>query len=192
MNLLIFSFVLISFGKSDNALDKYNDTKIINYRCFDDTNIIEKKLPIYHAIPCIDDLLKRIVKANHKFYNIKKNFYSLSLKKERDIRYLVIESAQYKSSKAFDYVGAIKVSRAIFLCRGDIRTDTLFKLNSDEFLNVYLKNTKGSEDFNYGIEPSLRGLYRECSEINVSLEIYTRATLPGYRMEERKSKKSGS
>lgn len=179
----------MSLGKSDN---QYTGNKIINHICIDDTNIVIKNLPIYHEISCITDLLKQIVKANHKFYDNKYFFYSLSLKKERDIRYLVIESARYKSSKTSDYVGAIKVSSAIFLCRGDITTDTIFKRNNDDFLNVYLKIKKGSEDFNYGIEPSLRGLYRECDGIKIYLEIYTRATLPGYGMEERKSKKPRS
>jgi hypothetical protein len=42
--------------------------------------------------------------------------------------------------------------------------------------------------FNFGLEPSLRGLYQECNEITIYLEIYTQATLPGYRMKERKNK----
>jgi hypothetical protein len=189
MNLLILSFVLISLTKSQNDFDKYISTEIMNNKCFDDTNVVKKKLPIYKTSPCIENLLKQIVVANRRFYDVRKNFYSLSLKKEREKEYLVIELGEYKSSRTFDYVGAIKVSRAIFLCRGDITIDTLFKLNNDKFLDVCLKKAKGSENFNYGIEPSLRGLYPECYGVNISLEVYTPAALRGYKMEERKSKK---
>ena len=153
------------------------------------TNLIEKKLPIYHASPCIENLLRQVVKANRGYYDPKKYFYSLSFKREGDKRFLVIESGKYKSSRVFDYVGVIKIYSSIFLCRGDIATDTLFKSNSDAFLSVYLGDKKDADDFDYGVEPSLSGSYQECNGIKISLEIYTRATLPGYKIEEPKSKK---
>lgn len=152
-----------------------------------DTSILSKKLPVYDVISCIDNLLKQVVNANQRFYAPKKYFYSLSFKRQGDKRYLVIEVGRYKSSRVCDYVGAIKVGSSIFLCRGDITTDTLFKINKKAFLNVHLESAKQSDNFNYGVEPSLRGVYQECRGINISLEIYTRATLPGYKMEERKN-----
>jgi hypothetical protein len=86
-------------------------------------------------------------------------------------------------------MGVIKIHGSIFLCRGDVATDTLFKSNNDAFVSIYLGGKKETGDFDYGVEPSLRGSYQECNGIKISLEIYTRATLPGYKMEELKSKK---
>ena len=168
------------------------DSKVKNVydRSGIDTGIVEKQQPLYLALPCVDNLLKLIGKANHKFYDAKKYFYSLSFKKEGERRYLVIEAVQYKSSTAMDYVGAIKVPDAIFLCRGDISTDTLFKLKDNAYLNVSLKSAKDSDAYNYGMEHTLSGLY-QCDKIFIHLEIYTRAILAGYRMEEGKSKKTG-
>lgn len=194
MNLLTVSFLLMSLVKLENTFVKYDDNKIVSItnKCSDDTNVIKKKLPIYHVVDCIGNLLRQVVKANNEYYDPKIYFYSLSFKKEGDRRYLVIESSQYKSSKVFDYVGAVKISGATFLCRGDITIDTIFRMDNNTFLNVCLKSTKAAGDFNYGLEPSLRGLYQECNEIKINLEIYTRATLPGYRMKERKNKKPSS
>src|SRR5450631_983484 len=194
MNLLILSFLLISSGKSENAFAKYADykTAIRRNEFISDTNSIKKKLPIYHAVPCIDKLLRQVVEVNHKYYDPNKYFYSLSFKKEGGKRYLVIESSLYNSCKVFDYLGAMKISGSTFLCRGDIAADTLFIVNRDVFLDVYLKNTKKSNEFNFGFEPSLRGLYQECNGIKINLEIYTRAPLPGYRMIEENSKKPDS
>jgi hypothetical protein len=194
MNILTLSFVLMSLVKLESTFAKYDDYKIVSItnKCSDDTNVIKKKLPIYHVMDCFGNLLRQIVKANHRYYDPKIYFYSLSFKKEGDRRYLVIESSKYKSSKVFDYIGAVKMSGATFLCRGDITIDTIFRKHTNTFLNVYLKRTKEADDFDYSVEPSLRGLYQECNEIKINLEIYTRATLPGYRMEERKSKKPSS
>jgi hypothetical protein len=181
----------MSLGKSETTFDKYSDNKIVSgiNKCVDDSDIIKKKLPIYDAIPCIDNLLKQVVKANHRFYDTKKYFYSLSFKKEGAKRYLVIESGQYKSSRVLDYIGVIKISGAIFLCRGDITTDTLFKISNNTFLTILLQGTKDSEYIDYGFEPILSGLYQECTELKIYLEIYTRATLPGYKMNEQINKK---
>jgi hypothetical protein len=47
----------------------------------EDTDIIKKRLPVYHSSPCIEDLLRQVVKANRGYYDPKKYFYSLSFKK---------------------------------------------------------------------------------------------------------------
>jgi hypothetical protein len=178
----------MALGKPGDVFGSYANNKIESgTHQSADTNILNKKLPIYHAISCIDDLLKHVVNANQKFYDPKKYFYSLSLKRQGEKRYMVIESGRYKSSRAFDYIGVIKIGGSIFLCRGDIATDTLFKMNKNAFLKVYLESAKQSDNFDYGAEPSLRGSYQECTGINISLEIYTRGTLPGYKMKERKN-----
>jgi hypothetical protein len=150
-----------------------------------DTDIVNKKLPVYDAMSCINNLLKQIVKANHKFYDPKKYFYSLTLKRTNEKRYLVVEVVRYKSSSVMDYIGAIKVSDAIFLCRGDIATDTLFKLNNDTAISVCLKSAEETDVSGMGMEPVLRGLYQECDKININIEIYTQAALPDYKMKER-------
>jgi hypothetical protein len=184
MKLIILSIALVAFKNDGYTLSEYLNSGVMTINKFGvDTEIVNKQLPIYHAIPCVDNLLKQVVKANHKYYDAKKYFYSLSLKKEGEKRYLVIEAVQYKSSPVMDYVGAIKVSGAIFLCRGDISIDALLKLNGNNFLNVSLKSAKNADVFNYGMEPTLRGVYQECDKININLEIYTRGTLPGYKME---------
>lgn len=153
---------------------------------------IKKRLPLYHASPCIEDLLKQVTNANRRYYDPQEYFYSLSFKKDARKRYLVIETGKYKSSRVFDYVGVIKVDKSIFLCRGDIAADTLFKPDNNARLNVYLAAKKDTDDFDYGIEPSLRGSYQECNGIKISLEVYTRAPLPGYKMKELKAKKPGT
>jgi hypothetical protein len=193
MKLLIFCIALIALKNREYVSGEHVDSKVVNVydKCGIDTGIVEKQLPLYLAVPCVDNLLKQIAKANHKFYDSKKYFYSLSFKKEGEKRYLVIEAVQYKSSTAVDYIGAIKVPGAIFLCRGDISTDTLFKLIDNDHLNVSLKSARDSNVYNYGMEPTLSGLYH-CDKIIMELEIYTRAILPGYRMEEVKSKKTGN
>lgn len=148
-----------------------------------DTSIVKKRLPLYHASSCIEDLLKQVTKANRRYYDPKEYFYSLSFKKDARKRYLIIETGKHKSRGVLDYIGVIKVDKSIFLCRGDIAADTLFKPDNDAFLNVYLAAKKDTINFDYGIEPSLRGSYQECNGIKISLEIYTRAPLPGYKME---------
>jgi hypothetical protein len=47
----------------------------------EDTNVVKKKLPIYRASPCIENLLRQVVKANRGYYDPKKYFYSLSFKR---------------------------------------------------------------------------------------------------------------
>ncbi|MBZ4192071.1 hypothetical protein [Niabella beijingensis] len=151
----------------------------------DSSKCQKQKLPVYNAINCIDNLLKEIVKANHKFYKSSQDFYSMSFKKKNNKRYIVIEVGQYKSSNALDYIGAIKINNAIFLCRGDITLDTIFRRIDHSFINVCLKKSSNPASFDFGTEPSLRGQYQECLGIDISLEVYTKAALPGYKMEER-------
>ena len=185
MKFLVFSFIFMSLAVSEHVFANHADVDILRgTKGFaDDTNVVKKKLPIYRASPCIENLLRQVVKANRGYYDPKKYFYSLSFKREGDKRFLVIESGKYKSSRVFDYVGVIKIYSSIFLCRGDIATDTLFKSNNDAFVSIYLGGKKDTDDFDYGVEPSLKGSYQECNGIKISLEIYTRATLPGYKME---------
>lgn len=191
MKLLILSLIFASTVVSNDVPISHLDGHVLgaSQGFSRDTGTIEKKLRLYHASSCIEDLLKQVTKANRKYYDPKEYFYSLSFKKDGSKRYLVIETGRYKSSRAFDYVGVIKVNKSIFLCRGDIAADTLFKPDDDAFLNVYLSAKKDMDGFDYGTEPSLRGSYQECNGIKISLEIYTRAPLPGYKMKEVKSKK---
>lgn len=191
MKSLIFSFIFISITASRHVFANYSEVNILGGTrgLVEDTDIIKKRLPIYHSSSCIEELLRQVVKANRGYYDPNKYFYSLSFKKEGGKRYLVIESGKYKSSRVFDYVGVMKIYGSIFLCRGDIASDTLFKSDNDAFLSVHLERKKVTKDFDYGVEPSLRGLYQQCNGIKISLEIYTRASLPGYKMEELKSKK---
>jgi hypothetical protein len=186
MKLLILSLIFMSTVGSNHVIIYHLDENIlvVGKGLTRDTGIIKKRLPIYRASSCIEDLLKQVTKANRRYYDPKEYFYSLSFKENGNNRYLVIETGKYKSSRVFDYRGVIKVDKAIFLCRGDIDADTLFKPNNDAFLNVYLTQEKDTSDFDYGMEPSLRGSYQECNGIKISLEIYTRATLPGYKMKE--------
>jgi hypothetical protein len=191
MKFLILSLIFMSTVASSHVAIGYPDEDILGggEGFSRDTGIIKKRLPVYHASSCIEDLLKQVTKANRRYYDPKEYFYSLSFKKDARKRYLVIETSKYKSSRVVDYVGVIKVNKSIFLCRGDIAADTLFKPDNDARLNVYLAAKKDTSDFDYGVEPSLRGSYQECNGIKISLEIYTRAPLPGYKMEELKTKK---
>jgi hypothetical protein len=194
MKFLILLLIFMSTVVSKHVTINHPDKDILDggEGFSRDTSLIKKRLPLYHASSCIEDLLKQVTKANRRYYDPKEYFYSLSFKKDARKRYLVIETGKYKSSRVFDYVGVIKVNKSIFLCRGDIAADTLFKPDNDALLNVYLAAKKDTGDFDYGIEPSLRGSYQECNGIKISLEIYTRASLPGYKMEELKTKKPGT
>jgi hypothetical protein len=189
MNLLILSFVFMLPSTPEHDFGNRTDGNVagITTDVAKDTTIL-MKIPVYHASPCIENLLRQVAKANRRNYDPKTYFNSLLFKKEGDKRYLVIELGRYKSSRVFDYVGVLRIYSSIFLCRGDIRADTLFRSNNDAFLNVSLVKRKNSDDFDYGKEPSLRGSYQECSGIRISLEVYTRATIPGYRMEKPKRK----
>ena len=184
MNLLILPLLFIVASTAEHEFSIRSDENVASIRSdmAKDTPIL-MKIPIYHASPCIENLLREAAKANRRYYDPNIYFYSLSFRKERNHRYLLIEPGRYKSSIAFDYVDVLKISSSIFLCRGDIAADTLFKSTDDAFLNVSLIKRKNSDDFDYGMEPSLRGSYNECSGIKISLEVYTRAIIPGYKME---------
>ena len=186
MNFVISFFVWIMLISQQVVLGDYVEYGIPNANA---TNYITyawtKALPIFKAAPCMGNLLRQVVSANRRFYDPKKHYYSLSYQRKGNQRYLVIESGEYKRSKVFDYVGVIKFNGHVFLCRGDIAAEAIFKREKGAFLTVHLEKGVPSDEVEFGSEPSLRGLYQECSGIEINLEVYTRAKLLGFKMEER-------
>jgi len=83
MNLLIFSFIFMPLAVPEYVFVNHTDVDILSGAkdFVEATNLIEKKLPIYHASPCIENLLRQVVKANRGYYDPKKYFYSLSFKR---------------------------------------------------------------------------------------------------------------
>lgn len=152
-----------------------------------DTIYFDKSLPVYQARACLSSLLTAVVKANKKYYSPDEFFYSLSFNKGKAVKYLNITAEHWTAAKSLDYSGVIKLNNATFLCRGDFATDSLFYKVKHDFLRVKLRQINDRTDMPLNIEPSLRGAYQECMGERISLEVYTRGEMPGFKMKERRS-----
>lgn len=150
-----------------------------------DTASVDKNLPVYQAKPCLSSLLMAVGKANKKYYSPDTFFYSLTFLKAARVKYLNISVERWKAAKSLDYSGVIKFNYVIFLCSGDFATDSLFYKVNSQFLRIQLRQVNDSADIPLNTEPSLRGAYQECNGQRISLEIYTRGQMPGYKMRER-------
>ncbi|HET7116644.1 MAG TPA: hypothetical protein VFI29_09145 [Hanamia sp.] len=147
----------------------------------DSSNCFDKKLPEYQISSCISNLLESVVKSNSQFYDQKKYFYSLTLKKGDNQKYLNITPEEWHSATNMDYTGILKVRGVTFLCRGDFDKDSLFKKESSTFVRVKLKQSKDSADMlPFFTEPSLDGVFSDCKGLPIYVEVYTKGKILGF------------
>jgi hypothetical protein len=161
--------------------DMYN-LRMSEKKLFEDTSHFDKSLPVCNVKPCVRKLLEAVVVSNKQYYDSNKFFYSLFYKKVKGTRYLRISTDQWNDSQSLDYIGVLKLSDAIFLCKGDIIGDSLFSITNLKFVRIKLKSAKDSIKVHFSIEPSLQGGYKECTGKLINLEVYTKGQIRGFDM----------
>jgi hypothetical protein len=190
MHKILPLFILLLIGLSDTSRGLKNDSShpILTHSVqVGDTIYFDKNLPVYKTNACLTNLLVEIAKSNRQYYNQDKYFYSLTFDKGESVKYMNVSAEQWDAATSLDYSGVIKINYATFLCRGDFAADSLFHKVKLVFSRIKLRQINDSTDMPLNIEPSLRGAYQECSGQRISLEIYTRGEIPGFKMTERQS-----
>jgi hypothetical protein len=148
-----------------------------------DETLFIKTLPIYQADDCLLGILKSIDFANKKNYNSDLYYYSLTFKKEKKYRYLVISAEKWEESKSLDFCGVLLVNNASFLLRGDINQDKVFKKTGSIKTGINLKLDKDSASFiPFVIEPVLQGTYFKCKGLPIYIEVYVQDQIPNFEM----------
>ena len=136
-------------------------------------------LPEYQVDPCLSKFLAGISASNRQYYDADKYFYSLTFREAKGYRYMYIRVEKWLEARDTDYVGILKMDGVSFLCRGDIRKASIFKISGLQEVKVKLQRDKSDPDnYVYNTEPSLQGYYTECQGIPIQLEVYTKGKIP--------------
>jgi len=140
-------------------------------------------LPVYELSPCLLGLLTAVTESNKDNYNKDEFFYSLIFEEGKKYRYINIMPERWLASSYADYAGALKINGMVFLFRGKLDRDSIFKKNLLDQIRVKLQHTKDDISNNsFFNEPSLQGVYHECSGMPIYVEIYTKSKIKDFDM----------
>lgn len=154
------------------------------------------KLPVFELDSCLAELFEAIAEADKKssYYAGIEMFYSVDVNRRNGDIALNIWPDRWRKSSYLDYFGAIKIDDATFLCRGDYRSDSLFHPSKEEPIYIDLKRPvkiTSLDDFDKAIDmlafnPSLLGIFRNCSGLKINTHVYIEKKLPNFKMKNRK------
>lgn len=143
---------------------------------------ITKNLPRLIADPCLQNLLKSIVKSNSKYYKGGESFYHLEYFNKKNFNYLGIYLDQWNNITSSDYSALMKVKGTLFLCKGNILSNSLFHKVRESKGRLEFNILKSSSDIPITMDPSLQGTFNSCKGLPIYIEVYTPEPISGYRM----------
>lgn len=176
------AMLLISIGFSCNSKPK--PSQITSH--FNSGDVGKKELDKYIVDSCLENLFQSVANSNDKVYASETFFYSITYQKSSTQRYLKIEPQAFKSSRYTNFEGGCKIGRNVFLLRGDIDNDPLFRKQVNSTLTVDFSVSSDTTPF---IEdPILDGYFGGCNGQPIYMEVFAREEISGYERFFRRNK----
>lgn len=177
--LILASIMFVNCNRVNKKTTHINPKKVNK----SDSIYLSKKLPIYTANKCWNNLLSAISKSNVSHHNPHRIFYGIRLKKQKDFLAIEIFIDRWHDSKELDYWGAVKINDDTFLLTGDHGNESLFERPTSAEMQINLSKTVTISDIpKPAIEPSLSGIIYSCSGFPIYVEIYTDSKIVGLKL----------
>lgn len=143
---------------------------------------VSLKLPQYRLDSCLSTLCMDVIESNKQYYPREFYFYSLTFKKGTKDDYISLSAARIEDARFFDYAGMSTIDSMSILLRGDFIQDSIFKEIHRPKFEIKLQRIEESNKLQFLKEPSLQGLYQECTGRRIYLEVYTKGKIGDYGM----------
>ncbi len=143
---------------------------------------ISLTLPQCRLHSCLSNLCRDVIQSNKQYYSRESYFYSLTFKKGTKDDYISLNATRIGNARFFDYAGMSAIDSMPILLRGDFIQVTIFKKIRRPEFKIKLQRINEADEILIVSEPSLQGLYQQCTGRRIYLEVYTKGKIAGYGM----------